>query len=51
MPTLAKLLVALLGADPLTRQERRLIAHHLCRLLRERWYRKEGIGPLAEPES
>ena len=51
MPTLAELLLALLGPDPLTRQKRRLIARHLCRLLRGRQYLELGMKPLAEKKS
>lgn len=47
MPNLAELLLALLGPDPLMRQERRMIARHLCRPLREQQYLKLGID-LAE---
>ena len=51
MPTPAELLLALLGSEPLTRQERRLIARHLCRVVRKRGYLEQGMGRLAEPET
>ena len=51
MPTLAELLLALLGPDPLTRQERRLSAHYVCSLLRERQYLELGIEPLADAQA